>query len=224
MSRTIPLGATRYAGNSDVVLPRLVHGELLAGVAVSLYQPDSSQPTVRKFDGTKFAGFSTHDLCLVRNTVGVVKTGEGLCLRKKAGATLGVGDGFAVDNNSAMVVAVGTENSTTIMGDVAGLNVTGIDNLGNDVPDCILVNVYGGVALAASSSGSGGISDAPSDGAAYVRQDGEWVAETVGVEEAPSDGTPYVRQDAGWIAETTGVEETPPAEQQSATVKTTAKK
>lgn len=218
MSRTIPLGATRYAGNSDVVLPRLVEGALVAGVAVSMHSSNSSQPTVKVFDGTSFSGFSTHDLDLVRKTVGVIKTGEGVCLRLKEGSTLSIGDAFAVDNTTGEVVAAGSDSSTTIMGDIAEINVTGIDSFGLDVANCVLVNIYGGIAPAVSGGGSSGISDAPSDGSAYVRQDGAWVAETVGVEEAPTDGTPYVRQDADWVAETL-----PEPAVQSATVKSTKK-
>ena len=40
------------------------------------------------------------------------------------------------------------------------------------------------------------IPEAPQDGKAYVRQDGQWVE---GVEEAPQDGRTYVRQNNSWV-------------------------
>lgn len=209
MSRIIPLGSPRYRGNSDVVLPRQFTGELIAGVAVSLAEANASQPVVKLFDGSKFAGFSVHDIEQNVKTLSVIKTGEAVCLRLKDGEVLVIGDSFAIDNTTGFVVASGSENSTNIMGDVAELDVTGVDHLGRDVQNCILVNLYGGVAPASSGGGSTGISDAPADGTPYVRQDGAWVAETTGVEDAPSDDAKYVRQNADWVVETKGVEEAP---------------
>jgi len=45
-----------------------------------------------------------------------------------------------------------------------------------------------------------GLDDAPQDGIAYLRQDGDWVALTafIGIEEAPQDGKKYVRIDGEW--------------------------
>lgn len=47
----------------------------------------------------------------------------------------------------------------------------------------------------AAGGGGGGISDAPSDGTPYSRQDAGWVS---AIEDAPSDGKPYARKDADW--------------------------
>ncbi|HBC3828657.1 TPA: hypothetical protein ACVU43_003022 [Vibrio parahaemolyticus] len=199
MAIEYPLGSPSYRGNTDGALPRKFEGDLVAGVAVSLVTTNGSQPTVTAFNGSSFAGFAVHDLCTVRKVASVIKTGEGICLKIKAGESLTPGGAFAVDNISGEIVAAGAADSTTIMGDVAEIGVNGIDQDGKIVEGCGLFNVYGGVAPA-GTGGSSGIPEAPTDGVAYVRQNGDWVAETVGVEEAPSDGTPYERQDAGWVA------------------------
>jgi hypothetical protein len=50
----------------------------------------------------------------------------------------------------------------------------------------------------------GGISDAPSDGNTYGRNNAAWVVVSAGgggISDAPSDGTPYVRQSLGWVSE-----------------------
>ncbi len=202
MAIEYPLGSPRYRGNSDVALSRKFQGDLAAGVAVSLVPTVGSQPTVKPFDGSAFAGFAVHDLCNTRKVTSIIKNGEGICLRIKDGATLNAGEGFAVDNATSQIVAVGTADSTTVNGDVAEIGVNGIDQDGNVLGNCGLFNLYGGVA----PSGSGvspGVPEAPVDGGTYVRKNGDWVAETVGIEEAPVDGTPYERKDADWVAAST---------------------
>lgn len=208
MSRMIPLGSSRYAGNSNVVLPRQFEGELVAGIAVSMSDSTASQPIVKRFDGSKFAGFSVHDICQQSKTLSVIKKGESVCLRVKDGASLSIGDSFAADNHTGEIVSYGTEDSTPIMGDVAEINIVGVDQLSHDVPNCILANLYGGITPTGASI-SEGFPDAPSDGIPYVRQDGAWVNETLGVEDAPGDGAAYVRQDGDWIAETKGLDDAP---------------
>lgn len=149
-----PLGSPSYRGNTDAVLPRLVEGNLIAGVAVSVVK-GSDQPTVKLFDGTAFGGFATHDVCNVRKVSGVIKFGEGICLRIKEGAVLGEGNAFGVDNSTGEVVVFGTADSTGILGSVHELGITGLDENGNTVENCGLFNVYGGVAP--TSPGTGGV-------------------------------------------------------------------
>ncbi|CAH1521288.1 hypothetical protein THF1D04_10745 [Vibrio owensii] len=149
-----PLGSPSYRGNTDAVLPRLVEGTLVAGVAVSAVK-GSEQPTVKLFDGTAFGGFATHDVCNVRKVSGVIKFGEGICLRIKEGAVLGEGNAFGVDNTTGEVVVFGTADSTGIIGSVHELGITGLDENGNTVENCGLFNVYGGVAP--TSAGTGGV-------------------------------------------------------------------
>ena len=47
-----------------------------------------------------------------------------------------------------------------------------------------------------------GIEDAPSDGEAYVRKDGEWSQKQAveGMTDPPSDDQLYVRKNATWVA------------------------
>ncbi|MFV0448073.1 MAG: hypothetical protein ACK5MF_06380 [Vibrio sp.] len=175
MARKIPLGATRYAGNSDVVSACVFEGELVAGVAVSSVAVSGSQPTVTTYNGTAFAGFAVHDLCSVRKVTGVIEQGKSICLRVKEGEALSVGNAFAVDNVTGEVVAAGADGSTTIMGKVDEIDVVGLDENSEEVENCVLVTAYGGTAPA----GTGG---------------------STGIEEAPVDGTPYNRQDASWVA------------------------
>lgn len=225
MSRIIPLGCPRYRGKSDVVLARQFQGDLTAGVAVSMVDISASQPVVKLFDGSKFSGFSVHDLCEMRKTLSVIKKGESVCLQLQEGESVGVGEAFAVSNTTGKVVAANASDSTLIAGDIAEIGVIGLDPLSHEIAGCVLVNLYGGVAPLLPSVGTGiaeapndgesyvrknagwicetkGIEDAPNDGVSYVRQDGVWVEERVaGVEDAPSDGTPYVRQDADWVPE-----------------------
>lgn len=48
--------------------------------------------------------------------------------------------------------------------------------------------------------GGGGISDAPSDGSQYARQNGSWsVVSAGGISDAPSDGKSYSRKDSTWV-------------------------
>lgn len=56
-----------------------------------------------------------------------------------------------------------------------------------------------------STQATEGVEEAPIDGSAYVRKDGEWIEDAGGdVEEAPSNGTAYVRKDGTWVPETGG--------------------
>lgn len=215
MSREIPLGATRYAGNSDVVAPHLFTGELVAGVAVSSVEVNGSQPTVTAFNGSAFAGFSVHDLCTVRSVTGVVEQGKGICLRVKAGEALSVGNGFAVDNDTGEVVAVGAESSTVIMGKVDEVGVTGLDENCETVENCVLVTAYGGTAPASAGGAAAVTSVNGKVGDVTLT-----AADVGAVEEAPEDGTPYERQDATWVA-ASGTAASPTPE--SAALKSTKK-
>ncbi|EOD9553469.1 hypothetical protein ACJ7RV_002593 [Vibrio parahaemolyticus] len=218
MARVVPLGSMRYRGNSDVVLPRKFEGTILAGGAVSRVAVDASQPTVKAFDGTGFAGFAVHDLDDVRKVTGVVKKGEGVCLRMKEGETLTEGNGFAVDNATSEVVAAGTADSTAINGEIEELGIIGLDENCNEVPNCVLVNLFGGTASASGAAAgvtsvngkSGDVTLVPSDIGA--------------VEEAPVDTTPYERQDAGWVAAGTAAAPAPESTESKTSNRTTAKK
>lgn len=152
MAREIPLGATRYAGNSDVVSACVFEGELVAGVAVSSVAVSGEQPKVTLFNGSAFAGFSVHDLCSIRKVTGVIEQGKGICLRVKEGESLTAGNGFAVDNASGEVVAIGADASTTIMGKIDEIEVIGLDENCQTVDNCVLVTAYGGSAPAGAGS------------------------------------------------------------------------
>ncbi len=195
MAREIPLGATRYAGNSDVVAACKFTGELVAGVAVSSVEVSGSQPTVTVFNGIAFAGFSVHDLCSVRKVTGVIEQGKGICLRVKEGEALSVGNGFAVDNATGEVVAIGADASTTVMGKIDELDITGIDENCETVENCVLVTAYGGTAPAGAGGSAGVTSVNGKSGDVTLAP-----ADIGAVEEAPEDGSPYERQDAGWVA------------------------
>ncbi|EHR0247429.1 hypothetical protein [Vibrio parahaemolyticus] len=184
MARVVPLGSMRYRGNSDVVLPRKFEGTILAGGAVSRVAVDASQPTVKAFDGTGFAGFAVHDLDDVRKVTGVVKKGEGVCLRVKEGETLTEGGGFAVDNVTSEVVASGAADSTEINGEVEEIGIIGLDENCNEIPDCVLVNLYGGTSTAVG--GSSGIPEAPTDGKQYGRQNSGWTEIVAAAGEEPA--------------------------------------
>lgn len=149
MAIEYPLGSPRYRGNSDVAPSRKFQGTLLAGAAVSLVPTVGSQPEVKLFDGSGYGGFAVHDLCTIRMVTAVIKTGEGICLRIKDGATLNAGEGFAVDNTTGEIVAVGAADSTTINGDVAAVGVIGLDENAEEVENCGLFNLYGGIIPAA---------------------------------------------------------------------------
>lgn len=213
MAREIPLGATRYAGNSDVVAPCKFTGDLVAGVAVSSVEVSGSQPTVTVFNGTAFAGFSVHDLCSIRKVTGVIDQGKSICLRVKEGEALSVGNGFAVDNATGEVVAIGADASTTVMGKIDELDITGIDENCKTVENCVLVTAYGGTAPA----GAGGATVTSVNG-----KTGDVVlaaADVSAIEEAPVDGSPYERQDAGWVAASTAAAAPTPESAASKTVK-----
>ncbi|ALR91306.1 hypothetical protein [Vibrio alginolyticus] len=214
MAREIPLGATRYAGNSDVVLPCQFEGDLVAGVAVSSVAISGEQPKVALFNGSAFAGFAVHDLCNVRKVTGVVEQGKGIPVRVKKLATLTVGNGFAVDNTTGEVVPVGAADSTTIMGKIDELGINGLDENCEIVEGCALVTLYGGSAPA--GSGAAGVTSV--NGATG---DVTIAAADIGaVEEAPEDGSPYERQDAGWVA--AGVAASAPAPESAETGAKTA--
>ncbi|EOV3438301.1 hypothetical protein ACOW85_001672 [Vibrio parahaemolyticus] len=155
MAREIPLGATRYAGNSDVVVPCAFEGDLVAGVAVSSVAVSGEQPKVELFNGSAFAGFAVHDLCTIRKVTGVVEQGKGIPVRVKEGATLTVGNGFAVDNVTGEVVPAGAADSTTIMGKIDELDINGLDENCEIVEGCVLVTLYGGSAPAGSGGSAG---------------------------------------------------------------------
>ncbi|WP_165312991.1 hypothetical protein [Vibrio ziniensis] len=195
MSLEFPLGAPRYRGNGDTIYPRKFEGALVAGVAVSVGNYDGSQPIVTTYNGSAFGGFSVHDLDSARKVTGVIKTGDGICLRMKEGAALTVGGAFAVDNVTGEVVEAGADGSTTIMGDVAAIDVFGIDADGSSIENCVLVNAYGGAAPA-GSGGSTGIPEAPIDGTPYSRQDGGWVAATAAAPVPPTEDTPAAKSGA----------------------------
>lgn len=152
MSREFPLGSPRSRGNSDVVLPCQFDGTLTAGVAVSISDANSGHPIIKLFDGSAFAGFSVSDIDQVAKVTGVIKTGEAICLCVKDGASLTVGDGFAVDNTTGEIVEAGSDGSTAINGDIADVDVNGIDDVGERVPKCALVNLYGGVVPTATTT------------------------------------------------------------------------
>lgn len=196
MAREIPLGATRYAGNSDVVSACVFEGELVAGVAVSSVAVSGEQPKVTLFNGSAFAGFSVHDLCSIRKVTGVIEQGKGICLRVKEGESLTAGNGFAVDNASGEVVAIGADASTTIMGKIDEIEVIGLDENCQTVDNCVLVTAYGGSAPA--GAGSAGVTSVNGKSGDVTLT----AADIGATEEAPEDGTPYNRQDAGWVAAT----------------------
>jgi hypothetical protein len=54
--------------------------------------------------------------------------------------------------------------------------------------------------LGGSGGGGGGISEAPSDGQQYARQNASWTVVSAAGADAPADGTPYARQDGGWMS------------------------
>ncbi|MBD0785783.1 hypothetical protein HUO09_05480 [Vibrio sp. Y2-5] len=203
MAREIPLGSTRYAGNSDVVLPCVYEGILVAGVAVSSVAVSGEQPKVALFNGEAFAGFAVHDLCSIRKVTGIIEQGKGICLRTKEGETLSAGNGFAVDNATGEVVAIGTDASTIIMGKIDEVGVIGLDENCETVENCILVTAYGGTAPA-GSEGTGVTSVNGKAGDVTLT-----AAELGATEEAPEDGSPYNRQDAGWVAATGAAAPTP---------------
>ncbi|NIY91107.1 hypothetical protein [Vibrio diazotrophicus] len=203
MAREIPLGSTRYAGNSDVVLPCVYEGILVAGVAVSSVAVSGEQPKVALFNGEAFSGFAVHDLCSIRKVTGIIEQGKGICLRTKEGETLSAGNGFAVDNATGEVVAIGTDASTIIMGKIDEVGVIGLDENCETVENCILVTAYGGTAPA-GSEGTGVTSVNGKSGDVTLT-----AAELGATEEAPEDGSPYNRQDAGWVAATGAAAPTP---------------
>ncbi|KIP71396.1 hypothetical protein SN11_16800 [Vibrio harveyi] len=233
MSRVIPLGSPRYRGHTDGILPRKVEGTLVAGVAVSRVTVDASQPTVKTFDGSNFAGFSVHDIDLTRGVTGVIKHGEGICVKPKEGESFTVGNGFAVDNTTAEVVPAGTADSTQVNGEIEEIGVIGLDENCKEVPNCILVNLYGGVVY--SSGGAGGavtsVNGKTGDvtlAAADVKalpdtyeppvksvngETGEVSLDAAAVgalEDAPSDGVTYGRKDAAWADTSAAAAPTPP--------------
>lgn len=61
--------------------------------------------------------------------------------------------------------------------------------------------------------GGGSVYEAPTDGADYVRKNGEWVLLKAEVPEAPEDGQQYVRQSAGWAVLKAEVPEAPEDDQ-----------
>ncbi|OEA47879.1 hypothetical protein BBM62_06145 [Vibrio parahaemolyticus] len=220
MAREIPLGATRYAGNSDVVSPCAFEGDLVAGVAVSSVAVSGEQPKVALFNGSAFAGFAVHDLCNIRKVTGVVEQGKGIPVRVKDGVTLAAGNGFAVDNATGEVVPIGTADSTAIMGKIDELDINGLDENCEIVEGCVLVTLYGGSAPAGSDGAAGVTSVNGKTGDVTLVP-----ADIGGVEEAPADGTPYERQDAGWVAASTPAGAPTPESADSKTVsRSTAKK
>lgn len=192
MSRIIPFGSPRYRGHTDGVLPRKFEGALVAGVAVSRVEVDASQPTVKPFDGSNFAGFAVHDIDNTRGVTGVIKHGEAICVKPKAGETFTVGNGFAVDNATGEVVPAGSADSTQINGEIEEVGVIGLDENCNEVPDSILVNLYGGIVYGSAA------------GAAVTSVNGKTgdvtlaAADLGALEDAPSDGTTYGRKDGAW--------------------------
>ncbi|MGD1455304.1 hypothetical protein [Vibrio harveyi] len=234
MARIIPLGAPRYRGHTDGILPRKVEGDLVAGVAVSRVEVDASQPTVKKFDGSNFAGFATHDLDTLRAVTGVIKHGEGICVKPKDGESFTVGNGFAVDNTTAEVVPAGTADSTQVNGEIEEIGVIGIDENCNEVPDCILVNLYGGVVYSSGGGAGGAVTSVNGKtgdvtlAAADVKalpetyeppvksvngETGEVSLDAAAVgalDDAPSDGKTYGRKDAVWAEVPASAAPTPP--------------
>lgn len=62
-----------------------------------------------------------------------------------------------------------------------------------------------GTTLSWASAPSAGISDAPSNGTLYGRQNAAWVAvPAAGISDAPSNGTIYGRQNGAWVAAGSG--------------------
>ncbi|MGD1467171.1 phage neck protein fibritin [Vibrio harveyi] len=233
MSRVIPLGAPRYRGHTDGILPRKLEGAVVAGVAVSRVEVSASQPTVKPFDGTNFAGFSTHDVDTVRGVGGVIKHGESVCVRAKEGSAFTAGNGFAVDNTTGEVVPAGTADSVQILGDIEEVGVIGLDENCNEIPDCLLVNLYGGVVYSSGGAGgavtsvngkTGDVTLAAADVGALPDsyeppvksvngETGEVTLDAAAVgalDDAPSDGKTYARKDAAWAEVPASAAPTPP--------------
>jgi len=192
MSRVVPLGMPKLRGNSDVIRSVMFTGALKAGCAVSSDTKPSQQMNVVPFDGSKFFGFAVSDLDNTRGVTGVVRKAEAVCLRVKEGEVLAEGNGFAVDNATGELVPIGAADSTPVSGDIEELDITGLDENSNEIPNCVLANVYGGLAPAGSS---GGVLSVNGQTGAVTLD-----ATSVGaVEEAPENGAPHGRQDAGWV-------------------------
>lgn len=146
MARVIPLGYPKVRGGGEAIRSALFTGDLVAGVAVSRVETTGKEPKVKAYNGSNFWGFSTADLNPNTKSVGVVRRADALPVRVKSGESLSIGDQVALDNATGEVVAEGTSGSTPIPAEVEETDITGLDENGKEVADCILINLYGGLA------------------------------------------------------------------------------
>ena len=110
------------------------------------------------------------------------------------GATLGTWLTIARADGSTTFTGAGV----TIAGGLAVNGLLAITNVGN-------LSIPGGTnGQVLSTNGSGvlswatRLSDAPSDGQFYTRQNAAWAIAPGGMTDAPNDGTAYARKSAGW--------------------------